>query len=138
MKQIFGCLLVGVFLTGCLDEEDNPFSALTADRDDLIGTWMVDVDDLKKLEDFEGFEDINALDGTVESFETTFKDDGTVVDSIGIAGEIVELSGEWSLKGNTLTRIQNGKSLEFIIVITGSTLTMTDTANVLIHYTRKS
>ena len=128
MKQIFGCLLIGVFLSGCLDEEDNPLSALTADRDDLIGTWMVDVDDLKKLEDFEG----------VDSFETTFKDDGTVVDSIGIAGEIVELSGEWSLKGNKLTRIQNGKSLEFIIVITGSTLTMTDADGVLIHYTRKS
>ena len=128
MKQIFGCLLIGVFLTGCLDEEDNPFSALTADRDDLIGTWMVDVDDLKKLEDFEG----------VDSFETTFKDDGTVVDSIGIAGEIVELSGEWSLKGNTLTRTQDGESFDLIIVIAGSTLTMTDADGVLIHYTRKS
>ena len=128
MKQIFGCLLIGVFLTGCLDEEDNPFSALTADRDDLIGTWMVDVDDLKKLEDFEG----------VDSFETTFKDDGTVVDSIGMLGEIVEIEGEWSLKGNTLTRTQDGESFDLIIVIAGSTLTMTDTANVLIHYTRKS
>lgn len=128
MKQIFGCLLIGVFLIGCLDEEDNPLSALTADRDDLIGTWMVDVDDLKKLEDFEG----------VDSFETTFKDDGTVVDSIGIAGEIVELSGEWSLKGNTLTRIQDGESFDLIIVIAGSTLTMTDADGVLIHYTRKS
>ncbi len=128
MKQIFGCLLIGVFLTGCLDEEDNPFSALTADRDDLIGTWMVDVDDLKKLEDFEG----------VDSFETTFKDDGTVVDSIGMLGEIVEIEGEWSLKGNTLTRTQDGESFDLIIVIAGSTLTMTDADGVLIHYTRKS
>ena len=61
MKQIFGCLLIGVFLIGCLDEEDNPLSALTADRDDLIGTWMVDVDDLKKLEDFEGVDSFEKL-----------------------------------------------------------------------------
>ena len=128
MKQIFGCLLIGFFLTGCLDEEDNPLAALTADRDDLIGTWVVDVDDLKKLEDFDG----------VDSFETTFKDDGTVVDSIGMLGEIVEIEGEWSLKGNTLTRTQDGESFDMIIVIAGSTLTMTDADGVLVHYTRKS
>ena len=128
MKQIFGYLLIGVILTGCLDEEDNPLSALTADRDDLIGTWVVDVDDLKKLEDFEG----------VDSFETTFNDDGTVVDSIGMAGETIDLEGEWSLQGNTLTRIQDGESFELIIVITGSTLTITDADGVLVHYTRKS
>ena len=128
MKQIFGYLLIGVILTGCLDEEDNPLSALTADRDDLIGTWMVDVNDLKKLEDFEG----------VDSFETTFNDDGTVVDSIGMAGETIDLEGEWSLQGNTLTRIQDGESFKLIIVITGSTLTMTDANGVLVHYTRKS
>ena len=128
MKQIFSCLLIGVFLTGCLDEEDNPLAALTADRADLIGTWMVNVDDLKKLEDFDG----------VDSFETTFKDDGTVVDSIGMLGEIVEIEGEWSLKGNTLTRTQDGESFDMIIVIAGSTLTMTDADGVLVHYTRKS
>ena len=130
MKQIFSCLLIGFFLTGCLEEEDNPLAALTADRADLIGTWMVNVDDLKELEDFDG----------VESFETTFNEDGTVVDSIGMLGETVtvEIEGEWSLKGNTLTRIIDGESFDFIIVIAGSTLTMTDADGVLIHYTRKS
>tara|TARA_B100000686_G_C16342432_1_gene738621 strand:+ start:100 stop:273 length:174 start_codon:yes stop_codon:yes gene_type:complete len=50
----------------------------------------------------------------------------------------VEIEGEWSLKGNTLTRIIDGESFDFIIVIAGSTLTMTDADGVLIHYTRKS
>ena len=130
MKQILGCLLIGVLIVGCLDEEDNPISAaLGVDRGDLVGTWVADPDDFKKVEDL----------ADLDSMEWTFNDDGTAVNTFGIAGDTAAIPGEWSLKGNTLTLWLDGASQgDYIVVITGSTLTLTDADDVLMRYTKKS
>ena len=69
-------LVFGVAFIGCLDEEDNPLSALeeeasslTSDPDKLIGGWYISAEDIAAVagdnEDLEG----------LESYEVTYNDD---------------------------------------------------------------
>jgi len=78
-------------------------------------------------EDFEG----------LESYETTFNEDGTSIEVVTIFGITVSQESTWNLNGNKMTRTIDGESSEFTIVVTDTFLTMTDEEEIALIYKRK-
>ncbi|MEE3235421.1 MAG: hypothetical protein VX294_14740 [Candidatus Latescibacterota bacterium] len=130
-KKFIGLLGLLSILTSCIDEEDNPLVELTADRDKVVGSWMIEPAQIAELieldEDFEG----------LESYETTFNEDGTSIEVVTIFGITVSQESTWNLNGNKMTRTIDGESSEFTIVVTDTFLTMTDEEEIALIYKRK-
>ena len=130
-KKFIGLLGLLSILTSCIDEEDNPLVELTADRDKVVGSWMIEPAQIAELieldEDFEG----------LESYETTFNEDGTSIEVVTIFGINIPQESTWNLNGNKMTRTIDGESSEFTIVVTDTFLTMTDEEEIALIYKRK-
>ena len=130
-KKFIGLLGLLSILTSCIDEEDNPLVELTADRDKVVGSWMIEPAQIAELieldEDFEG----------LESYQTTFNEDGTSIEVVTIFGIPIALESTWNLNGNKMTRTIDGESSEFTIVVTDTFLTMTDEEEIALIYKRK-
>ena len=126
--------LIGLvsILSSCIDEEDNPIITLTSDRDNVIGSWMMTPDQVAKAIEIE--EDLEGL----ESWEITFKDDGSFLEVFLYAGLEITNEGRWDLKGNKLTRTIDDERAELTIVVTDNLLTMTDETGAALIYTRKN
>ena len=139
------CVLLLVFsvsLIGCLDEEDNPLSMLTSDRDKLLETWYISADEIAAV--VGGNEDLQGL----ESYEITYDDEATFSQEImlsveGIAFKLVD-SGTWTLEGSTLTLkyadgdlFANGDTAVFSAIITDVSLTLTDSDGTTIVFRKK-
>ena len=142
-------LVFGVAFIGCLDEEDNPLSALeeeasslTSDPDKLIGGWYISAEDIAAVagdnEDLEG----------LESYEVTYNDDGTFLQKIKLL--VLEVpfefadSGTWTLDGSTLTQtykegelFDDGEVYVFSAIITDVTLTLTDSDGTVLVFRNK-
>ena len=71
-------LVFSISLIGCLDEEDNPLSVLTSDRDKLLETWYISAEDIAAV----AGED-ESLQG-LESYEITYNDDGTFLQKVTV------------------------------------------------------
>ncbi|MGB1717014.1 MAG: lipocalin family protein [Candidatus Latescibacterota bacterium] len=135
-------LVFSVSLIGCLDEEDNPLSMLTSDRDKLLETWYISADEIAAV--VGGNEDLQGL----ESYEITYDDDGTFSQEImlsveGIAFKLGD-SGTWTLEGSTLTHkyadgdlFANGDTAVFSAIITDVSLTLTDSEGTTIVFRKK-
>lgn len=124
--------VLGISLLGCLDEDKNPLSTLTSDRDKLIGTWYLNTEDIAALTQQD--EDLLGL----ESYEATFADDGTYVERYTIIGITLEVKGTWTLDGNKLTQVQDGDSYVYTAVITDVALTLTDAEGMTIIMRKKN
>ena len=123
---------LSILLMGCLDEDKNPLSTLTSDRDKLIGTWYLNTDDIAAI--IQQDEDLLGL----ESYEATFADDGTYVERYTIIGITLEVAGTWTLDGNKLTQVQDGDRYEYTVVITDVALTLTDAEGMTIIMRKKN
>ena len=135
-------LALSISLVGCLDEEDNPLSVLTSDRDKLLGTWYISADDLAAVAGDD--EDLQGL----ESFEVTYSDDGSLSQEIVFSLEglsiTVEDSGTWTLDGNALTQKWNGdnaydagETYEWSAIITDAILTLTGSDSEVVVFRKK-
>ena len=131
IKNIIGLIALVSILTSCIDEDDNPLIELTSDRDKVIGSWSLQPEQIAELidldEDFEG----------LESWETTFNDNGTSVEIVTILGISISQESTWEINGNKMIRTIDGESSEFSIIVTNSFLTMTDEEGVALIYKRK-
>ncbi|MGB0604729.1 MAG: hypothetical protein ACPGRY_07230 [Candidatus Latescibacterota bacterium] len=135
-------LALSISLVGCIDEEDNPLSMLTSDRDKLLGTWYISADDLAAVAGDD--EDLQGL----ESFEVTYSDDGSLSQEIVFSLEglsiTVEDSGTWTLDGSTLTQKWNGdnaydagETYEWSAIITDAILTLTGSDSEVVVFRKK-
>ena len=135
-------LALSISLVGCLDEEDNPLSVLTSDRDKLLGTWYISAVDLAAVAGDD--EDLQGL----ESFEVTYSDDGSLSQEIVFSLEglsiTVEDSGTWTLDGSTLTQKWNGdnaydagETYEWSAIITDAILTLTGSDSEVVVFRKK-
>jgi hypothetical protein len=135
-------LALSISLIGCIDEEDNPLSTLTSDRDKLLGTWYISADDLAAVAGDD--EDLQGL----ESFEVTYSDDGSLSQEIVFSLEglsiTVEDSGTWTLDGSTLTQKWNGdnaydagETYEWSAIITDAILTLTGSDSEVVVFRKK-
>jgi len=131
MKNIIGFIALVSILTSCIDEEDNPLIELTSDRDKIVGSWIIQPEQIAELidlnEDFEG----------LESWETTFNDNGTSIEIVTIFGISISQESTWELNGNKMIRTIDGETSEFAIIVTDSFLTMTDEEGIALIYKRK-
>ena len=134
-------LVFSVVLIGCLDEEDNPLSVLTSDRDKLLETWYISADDISAVAGKD-----ESLQG-LESYEITYNDDGTFLQKVTVLVGGVSLpsehSGAWTLDGSTLTQTYEESLLfkdgvyEFSAIITDVVLTLTRSSDGLVIPLRK-
>ena len=131
MKNIIGLIALVSILTSCIDEEDNPLIELTSDRDKIVGSWIIQPEQIAELidlnEDFEG----------LESWETTFNDNGTSIEIVTIFGISISQESTWELNGNKMIRTIDSETSEFAIIVTDSFLTMTDEEGIALIYKRK-
>ena len=131
MKNIIGLIALVSILTSCIDEEDNPLIELTSDRDKIVGNWIIQPEQIAELidlnEDFEG----------LESWETTFNDNGTSIEIVTIFGISISQESTWELNGNKMIRTIDSETSEFAIIVTDSFLTMTDEEGIALVYKRK-
>tara|TARA_B100001094_G_C17446894_1_gene446343 strand:+ start:82 stop:477 length:396 start_codon:yes stop_codon:yes gene_type:complete len=131
MKNIIGLIALVSILASCIDEEDNPLIELTSDRDKIVGSWIIQPEQIAELidlnEDFEG----------LESWETTFNDNGTSIEIITIFGISISQESTWELNGNKMIRTIDSETSEFAIIVTDSFLTMTDEEGIALIYKRK-
>jgi hypothetical protein len=129
-KKLIGLIGLVSILSSCIDEEDNPIVALTSDRDKVVGSWIIEPEQIAELieldEDYEG----------LESYETTFKEDGSTIDTVTIFGISISLEGTWTLSGNKITITRDGESSESTLVVTDTFLTLTDEEGVVLIYKR--
>ncbi len=130
-KKLLGLIGFVFILSSCIDEEDNPIVALTSDREKVVGDWVIEPEQIAELieldEDYEG----------LESYETTFNEDGSSVDTVTIFGISVSLEGTWALSGNKITITRDGESSEATVVVTDTFLTLTDKEGIVLIYKRK-
>ena len=134
-------LALSISLVGCIDEEDNPLSMLTSDRDKLLETWYISAEDIAAV----AGED-ESLQG-LESYEITYNDDGTFLQKVTVLVGGVSLpsehSGSWTLVGSTLTQTYEESLLfedvvyEFSAIITDVVLTLTRSSDGLVIPLRK-
>ena len=130
-KKLLGLIGFVFILSSCIDEEDNPIVALTSDREKVVGDWVIEPEQIAELieldEDYEG----------LESYETTFNEDASSVDTVTIFGISVSLEGTWALSGNKITITRDGESSEATVVVTDTFLTLTDKEGIVLIYKRK-
>ena len=131
INNIIGFIALLSILTSCIDEENNPLIELTSDREKVVGNWMIQPEQIVELIDID--EDFKGL----ESWETTFNDNGTSLEIITVFGISVSQESTWELNGNKMIRTIDGESNEFTIIVTDSFLTMTDEEGIALIYKRK-